>query len=65
MGRIMSGLGTLALVGLAVAILRAFDYDIFAAVEWAASWAWETISRVADIWSNNDSFKEVTKKPAS
>lgn len=63
MSKVLNGLATLALIGLVVAILRAFDWDIIAAADWLLSWFWDTITKVADIWSNNDSFKEATKKP--
>ena len=63
MGRIMNGLVGIVVAGLLVAILREFNWDPFAAAEWALSRVWEVISHVADLWSSNDTFKDATKKP--
>lgn len=63
MRRITNGIVGLIVVGFFVALLRQFDWDPFAAAEWALSWVWDSITRVADIWSNNETFQEVTKKP--
>lgn len=64
MNRIASGVLTALAVGLIVALLREFGWDPFLAAEWIISWVWEVVSRIADLWSSNETFKEVTKKPA-
>ena len=64
MGRVLNGFIFLVVAGLVVAILREFGWDPFAAAEWAFSKVWATINHVADLWSNNETFREVTEKPS-
>lgn len=63
MGRVLSGFVFIIVAGLLVAILKEFDWDPFAAAAWAFNNLWNTITHVADLWSGNDTFKEVTKEP--
>lgn len=62
MGKVLHFVVYIAVAGLAFAILRAFDWDIFAAIEWGLRTVWDLIMHVADIWSSNSTFRDVTKK---
>lgn len=63
MRRISNVLVILAVTGLAVAVLRAFNWDPFAVAEWAFHHVWNTIDGAANLWSDNDTFREVTEPP--
>jgi hypothetical protein len=64
MGRVLNGIVFLIVAGFVVALMRKFEWDPFEAAQWAIAWVWDSIDRVADIWSSNDTFKEATEKPS-
>lgn len=51
------------LSGLMYALLRAFNYDPFAIVEWAWNGIFSIVTRIADFLTGNAAFQEVTKAP--
>lgn len=55
---------TLVGVGLAVALLRAFNFDVFAVFTWAWDWAVNIINHIADWFSDNQAFQKATKAPS-
>ena len=63
MGKLINGIVFLVIAGFVVALMRKFEWDPFAAGEWVLSWTWDSIDRVANIWSDNDTFQEMTEKP--
>lgn len=61
--KILRGLGILVLMGLAVALLRAFDFDPFGIIDWIFSWVGTVVSAIADFFGGNQYFKTFTDKP--
>lgn len=60
---IMNVFWGILLIGLAMALLRAFDWDIFGIIEWIWSGASKLVTAVADFFTGNATFQKVTKAP--
>lgn len=60
---IMKVLGAIVLAGFLVAVLRVFNWDIFAVVDWA----WQTgsgiITAVSDWFTGNAGFRKLFGRP--
>jgi hypothetical protein len=68
-GGIMStfwrGVMIVAALGLLLAIMKAFGWDIFALIEWAFSWVSTVINAVADFFMGNPSFQKAVQEPGA
>lgn len=51
------------LIGLSIALLRAFNWDVFGIVNWIWNIASKIVYAVADFFSGNETFQNVTKAP--
>lgn len=60
---ITNGLLLLVVFGLVLALLRAFDWDVFAVLTWAYDIVFFVVDSIADFFSNNQTFNEVVKSP--
>ena len=56
---ILSGLGAAIVIALAIALLRAFDWDIGELLTWAWEHTMELINYIADFFSGNKTFQKV------
>lgn len=53
------------LAGLLLALLRAFDYNVIALIEWGINFVVKIVGTVADWFSGNQQFQEITTAPTS
>lgn len=51
--------------GLGLALLRAFDYDPFALIQWIWDWFVVVVTKIADFFTGNGTFQKATKAPTS
>lgn len=51
-------------LGLAYALLRTFNWDPFALLEWAWNWIVSIVTRIADFFTGNAAFQKATKAPS-
>jgi len=59
---IMQVVSGIVVVGLIIALLRVFDWDIVALIEWVFDFIFTITNKIADMFSNNDTFKNIVKK---
>lgn len=60
---IINGILALVVVGFGIAVLESFDWDIFAVIEWMFSFTYSIVDRIAEFFSSNKTFQEVTSAP--
>jgi hypothetical protein len=53
------------MAGLLMALLRAFDWDPFAMLDWVWNFLLGLITRISDAISANQTFQEVTSAPST
>lgn len=63
MGKLGSIVGALLVGGLLIALLREFNWDPFALVEWFAMSLWELLNWIGDGFSSNPTFQEAVEAP--
>lgn len=56
---IISALVSVVVVGLALALLRSFDWDIGELMNWAWSFVMTLVESVADFFTGNKTFQKV------
>ncbi len=56
---ILSGVGTIILIGLGIALLNAFGWDFGAVVEWAVGLFLGLVNTVADWFTENTFFQRL------
>lgn len=61
-GKAMQFLGLLVIVGFAVALLRAFDWDPFGVIDWIINWVITIITAISDWFGGNQYFQAFTDK---
>lgn len=59
---IMQIVSGVVVVGLIIALLRAFDWDVVALIEWVFNFIFTITNKIADMFSNNDTFNNIVKK---
>lgn len=57
---IMNGIFMLVAIGLFIAVMRQFDWDFIAAFEWLFGLFFSIVDRIAEFFSNNKTFNEMT-----
>lgn len=50
-------------LGLLLALMRAFGWDIFSIIEWVFGWFSAVVNAVADFFSGNASFQRAVQEP--
>lgn len=63
MRTIINGIVMLVVVGLFIAIMRQFDWDFIAAFDWLFGLFFSIVNWIADFFSSNPTFQEVTNAP--
>lgn len=58
-GQIIGIATTLVILGLFLAVLRAYDWDIVALFERIGEFFWDIIDRIAEMFEGNRSFRKV------
>lgn len=61
---ILKVIGYFLLGGLLIALLRAFDFDPFGIIDWIWNIGTSILNKIADWFSNNDTFQNVTRAPS-
>lgn len=61
---LINGVVGIVALGFIVAIGQAFGGDPFAVIEWLVGRGLDMIGAIADWFSSNETFKDVTKEPA-
>jgi len=61
--RVLTFLGWILILGLAVAVLAAFDYDPFAVLAWILKSLWGIISQIGHFIGSWGWFKDLTSAP--
>ena len=56
--------GGLLVIGLAVAVLRTFNWDIFAFMAWVAQFAVSVVTYISDYFTQSEIFQNIFKTPA-
>lgn len=62
MKMILQIVGYVIIAGLMLALLRAFDWDVIALVQWIADFVMNIVNAIADSFSRNQTFNEVVKR---
>ena len=50
--------------GFLLALMRVFNWDPFGVVGWLWDWFSAIVTRIADFFTGNDTFRKVTSKPS-
>lgn len=53
------------IAGLFLALLRAFNFDLFGLFDWAIAWVINVLTAVSDFFSGNPTFQKVVEAPKS
>lgn len=64
MGGIGRIIGIFILTGFLLALLRVFNFDVFAVGEWIFDIIASVVSRIADWFANNETFRRITATPS-
>lgn len=57
-------IGWIVIAGLALALLRAFNFDVIGVIQWAFNWIWGAIMTVADFLTGNPTFQRAVDSPS-
>lgn len=49
--------------GLILALLKAFNFDLFGLCDWAIAWVINILTTVSDFFSGNPTFQKVVEAP--
>lgn len=60
----MKSLMYLIIGGFLFALLRTFDYDPFGVINWIFEMFMGTLTRIADVFTGNDTFRRLTSAPS-
>jgi hypothetical protein len=60
LGRVLLGI---VVTGLFLALLRAFNFDLFAVFDWAIAWVLNLLTTISDFFSGNATFQKVVEAP--
>jgi hypothetical protein len=61
-GKILMGI---VITGLILALLRAFNFDLFGLSDWLIAWIINILTTVSDFFSGNATFQKVVEAPIS
>lgn len=59
-GKILLGL---VVSGLLLALMRAFNFDLFGLCDWLIKWIFSTLTTISDFFSGNPTFQKIVESP--
>lgn len=62
-GTIWKTVIALIIIGASVALLRAFDWDVFSVINWVWSWLTTIVDNIANFFTGRSEFQEIVKAP--
>jgi hypothetical protein len=60
LGRCLLGI---VVTGLLLALMRAFNFDLFGLCDWAIKWIINVLTSISDFFSGNPTFQKIVESP--
>lgn len=53
----------IVVTGLLLALMRAFNFDLFGLCDWAINWIISILTAISDFFSGNPTFQKIVESP--